>query len=615
MSAVATPGSLEDLLKRHSSLHKEIRKAIEERDKLHSEFQARVAGEGRPSEDEIARFEKRRNHDDEDVRPSDEEIRAFDARVNSGPSEEEVRKFNDEHQSRRSAISEKMTKLDELREQIEEQRSLDTSLTIAQSASRGMDISGLNAITRQKEQMTYRRDNQNQYSYFLDLAAMQNMEVRSTPDPRLEGFRERLDRHAKEMADVLPARWSQRKAVAEQRLEQAEREFRGRYGVPEGGFEVSPFERQAHLRSLAPDAGGDAQEFRAPSRIVGQGGYAIPPLWLIDEYIPALRPGRVAAGLCRQMPLPDGTDSINIPRLLTPTLTGIQSADAAPVVSRDFSDTFQQANVKTVAGQEDVPIQLIEQSPGQILDRVLMTDLIADYNKQVDLQVIQGSGVGAPLSGGQVVGIYPAANWGATTVSSTQAQFGGPASVSSWGTASPQAEFFQFLGAMASKTAYSRFNLTNFNFLMHPRRHFWAVTGLDGFGRPLGIDGVEFGPTNAHEVEINPAPYEGYAGRLPYGPRVYIDANVPITDNGSGAAGGSNDIVVGAIWDDLWLFEGDLRTRVLTEVLSGTLELRFQVYAYIAFLARYGVSIALGFGTPFGQPWTFSGSAAGAAGF
>ena len=40
-------------------------------------------------------------------------------------------------------------------------------------------------------------------------------------------------------------------------------------------------------------------------------------------------------------------------------------------------------NVKTIAGQEDVPIQLIEQSPGQILDRVLMTDLIADSGNVV----------------------------------------------------------------------------------------------------------------------------------------------------------------------------------------------------------------------------------------
>ena len=603
---------LEDLRSRQSTLRSEIQKLIEERDKLHGEFQARMSGEGRPSEDEVSRFEARRNHSDEAVRPTDEEVRAFDARVNSGPTPEEVERFNREHDERRSGIRSRMTQLDELDEQIEEQRRLGNSLDIAQRSSRGIDF---REITRQTEAMTYRRDNQNQYSYFLDLAAMQNMEVRSTPDPRLEGFKDRLDRHAKEMADVLPQRWSARKAAAEQRVDDAERQFRSRYGARDGGLEVSPFERQAHMRSLAPEPGGEPTEFRAPSRIVGQGGYAIPPLWLIDEYIPALRPGRVAAGLCRQMPLPEGTDSINIPRLLTPTLTGIQTADAAPVVSRDFSDTFQQANVKTVAGQEDVPIQLIEQSPGQILDRVLMTDLIADYNKQVDLQVIQGSGVGAPLSGGQVVGIYPATNWGATSVTAAGTSLGGSVGFGG-GTlgVTPQAEFFQFLGAMASKTAYNRFNLQNFNFLMHPRRHFWAVTGLDGFGRPFGIDGMEFGPMNAQEIEIDPAPFEGYAGRLPYGPRVYIDANVPLTDSGAGVAGGgTNDIVVGAIWDDLWLFEGDLRTRVLTEVLSGTLELRFQVYAYIAFLARYGVSIALGASAAFSQPYTFSGTASGAA--
>src|ERR1700756_304586 len=199
------------------------------------------------------------------------------------------------------------------------------------------------------------------------------------------------------------------------------------------------------------------------------------------------------------------------------------------------------------------------------------------YNKQVDLQVLTGSGVGAALSGGQVVGLYPAANWGANTVS-----------IATFGGSSPyvpaQSEFFQFLGAMASKTAYSRFNLKDFNYVLHPRRWFWAATGLDQLGRPLGSDDG-FGPRNAQAIEIDPQPFEGYAGRVPFGPNVYIDANVPITDNGSGAAGGTNDVAIGAIWDDCWLFEGDLRTRVLAEVLSGTLELRFQVYAYIAFLS------------------------------
>ena len=203
-----------------------------------------------------------------------------------------------------------------------------------------------------------------------------------------------------------------------------------------------------------------------------------------------------------------------------------------------------------------------------------MTDLIADYNKQVDVQVLTGSGVGAPLSGGQVVGIYPASNWGATTVSGTSLGLGTPGTNLSY--VSPQAEYFQMLGALASKTAYARFNLADFTYLTHPRRWFWGVTGLDFAGRFLGSDDG-FGPWNASAIDTVDMPFEGLAGRVPWGPRVYIDANVPLTDSGAGAAGGACDFSMGAIWDDLWLFEGDLRTRVLTEVLSGTLELRFQV--------------------------------------
>lgn len=330
-----------------------------------------------------------------------------------------------------------------------------------------------------------------------------------------------------------------------------------------------------------------------------------PPLWLIDDYIPYLRPGRPTADLCRQLPLPPGTDSINIPRLTTPTLTAIQTADAAPVASRDIADTFQQANVKTIAGQEDIPIQMIEQSPGQILDRVIMTDLMADYNQKVDIQVIQGNGSGAPLSGGQVVGIYPSTNWSSTSLT--------------WTNTTPYPnEFFQVLGAVASKTAYARFNLQDFAYVMHPRRWFWGATAYDGAsglsGRNLVSSGDGTFPNfNVAAHEDNPTPYEGLAGQVPFGPRVYIDANIPVTDNGSGALSGTYDIVVGAIWDDLWLFEGDLRTRVLSEVLSGTLELRFQVYGYLAFLQRYGVSVALAGGSGFAAPYSLSGSTNGVA--
>ncbi len=592
--STSTPTALEELRSRRSDLQTEIEGLISERDQLYTDFQLRLSEDTSPSGDEVTRFEARRNHDDPAIRPTEREIEEFEARSSSGPSDEEVQRFNAEHVERRRAITEKMNQLNDFTERIEEQSALDHSLEVAQRSNKGLDVTH---IESQRDPLTYRADNQNRHSYFLDLAAMTNPDVRAR-DFRMEGFEERLTKHAKEMGDLLPERWSRRKAQAEARVEEAENEFRGRVGLSKGGFEVSPFERR-DPNLMQREAELAELEQRAPSRIVGQGGYAIPPLWLIDEYIPALRPGRVAAGLCRQMPLPAGTDSINIPRLLTPTLTGIQTADAAPVVSRDFSDTFQQANVKTVAGQEDVPIQLIEQSPGQILDRVLMTDLIADYNKQVDLQVIAGSGVGAPLSGGQVVGMYPASNWGSTSVT--------------WTASSPFGQgFYQVLGAMASKTAYSRFNLVDFTFLMHPRRWFWFATAVDsataGTGRPL-IESAGFGPFNVAALEEANVPYEGLAAQLPFGPRVYIDANVPITDSSGTPGGGSADVAFGAIWDDLWLFEGDLRTRVLSEVLSGTLELRFQIYNYIAFLVRYGVSIAQGTGTGFAAPVTIDSTA------
>ena len=57
-----------------------------------------------------------------------------------------------------------------------------------------------------------------------------------------------------------------------------------------------------------------------------------------------------------------------------------------------------------------------------------------------------------------------------------------------------------------------------------------------------------------------------------------------------------------AKFDDVWFFESDLRTRVLPEVSSGTLQIRYQVYAYVGSLVRYGQSLALAYGKPFEAP-------------
>jgi len=116
------------------------------------------------------------------------------------------------------------------------------------------------------------------------------------------------------------------------------------------------------------------------------------------------------------------------------------------------------------------------------------------------------------------------------------------------------------------------------------------------------VEASSFGPYNPSAINVDAVLAEGLVGKLPFGPNVYIDANVPTTDNQSDAAGGTSDVAIAAKWDDLWLFEGDLRTRVLPEVLSGTLQIRYQVYNYVAFLARYGQSITGAYGSGFATP-------------
>jgi hypothetical protein len=61
------------------------------------------------------------------------------------------------------------------------------------------------------------------------------------------------------------------------------------------------------------------------SRTDGTGGEFVPPLWLMNQYIPLARAGRVTADLCRMLPLPTGTDSINLPKVSTGTATAEQA--------------------------------------------------------------------------------------------------------------------------------------------------------------------------------------------------------------------------------------------------------------------------------------------------
>jgi HK97 family phage major capsid protein len=377
-------------------------------------------------------------------------------------------------------------------------------------------------VTVTREPLTYERGNG--ASYFLDLA---NAQFKGDTEAR-----ERLQRHGREMDVELPRRDKRRE-------EKAYQEMRGISDLPEQ-FRESAFERRTN-----------------PNRTDGQGGYFVPPVWLIDEYIDLPRFGRQAANLCRGFTLPSGTDSINLPKVSTGTATAVQTADGAAVNSQDITDTFVNAGVKTIAGQQDIAMQLLDQSPISF-DEVIFADLIADLNQKLDLQVINGSG-----SGNQATGILNVSGINAITYTD----------------GAPTLPAMYVPIVKSASQVYKNRKMPAQSVLMIPSLWYWAAAQLDTTNRPLIVPpGIAF---NAAGVQSGLAE-EGPVGMLSFGAPVYADGNIP-----TNLGGGTNESrIITARWSDLFLWEGAMRTRVLSEVLSGTLQIRFQVYEYFAFMGN-----------------------------
>jgi HK97 family phage major capsid protein len=369
--------------------------------------------------------------------------------------------------------------------------------------------------------------------------------------------------------------------------------------VPESGFDThGARERMAqHSREIEVEARTDATvaarwrdaglEARVnPNVTAGTGGEFVPPLWLVNQYVPMFRPGRVFANRLRNQTLPGGIDVINIPRITTGSATAIQAANAAPVASTDIVTTYVAAPVNTIAGQEDISLQLLEQSP-IAMDGVVFDDLTADYDQRLDLQVVSGTGSNGQHSG--VVNISQSATptiSQAYTVSSTSATFFGTAA----------GNFISIVNAVNGIETKRYAPPTAI--WVHPRRSNWWATQVDTVtGRPLFVS-PNYGPYNVPGLGESSPVAQGVAGEL-FGLPVIKDANMNTSSTATVTTGGTQDVVVVLKEDDSILWEGQLKMRALPEVLSGTLQIRFQVYAYSALTfgrAPSGISIVSGAG-------------------
>lgn len=321
-----------------------------------------------------------------------------------------------------------------------------------------------------------------------------------------------------------------------------------------------------------------AVELRDISRTDTAGGDFVPPIYLINEYAEFARAARVTANLTTNMALPAGTDSINIPAITTGTRTGFQGADNSstyvPASPRDMVTATRTGRVETISGYENVSIQLVEQSPiAGGLDKLVFGDLMADYALQLNTAVLNnGAGTAGSLKGFVTLGTDTTNGIPTTWTETTPTASGGVAAIAK----------------AISQVVNNRYKNVE-AVVMSPSTWYWLTAQTDSSSRPLIVPTAN-GPFNANGVVANPGAAAGNVGSI-HGVPVFVDATMTKT-----YATNQAPILVGKFTDS-YLFESGVKTRVLPDVLSANLTVRFQVYGYAALIHRFDKSVSAITGT------------------
>ncbi|MGW8877169.1 phage major capsid protein [Streptomyces mirabilis] len=329
-------------------------------------------------------------------------------------------------------------------------------------------------------------------------------------------------------------------------------------------------DREARGRLERNDA-----EQRALSTTNGAGGEFVPPLWITQEYVKYARPHRVFADLVNTNPLPAGTDSISIPKVSGGTATAVQSTQNTAIQNTDMTTTSIASSVFTVAGGQVISLQMLEQSPIRT-DEVILSDLAADYAKQLDTLYLTGSGSAGQPTGVLTLGGTNAVTWSGTTLTGATSLYTAVASAISkiWST------------RFAAPTAI----------VMHPRRFAWMLAQVDSSNRPIIVpaQGSAFNAPGLLGPSLNAEGPVGTFAGLP----VYLDPNIP-TNLGVGT---DQDRIIVLKADDVYAFEGNMRAESFQQTYANTLSLFLRVYNYASFQpARYPSSISVISGTGLNQ--------------
>lgn len=319
-------------------------------------------------------------------------------------------------------------------------------------------------------------------------------------------------------------------------------------------------------------AGDRKAEMRAISTAAGAGGELVPPLWLEEQFVGLARPGRVTADRAVPGDVPPGTDSINIPKMLTGTAVAVQATQNTAIQQTDATTGSVASPVITLAGGQTISMQLVEQSPLNV-DDMILGDLAMDYAQKADIQVISGSG-----GSGQATGLLTLSGTNSIAWTQSTPTLGGAGGM------------YASLGAAVSAIHTTRYMPPDC-IIMHPRRWSWALAQSDTSNRPMVVPSGQ-GPNNAAAVPGAIAS-QGYVGEM-LGLPVYTDANLPINQG----VGTNQDVIIIGRMSDVYLWEGSIRAEAFEQTYAAQLSLFVRLYNYVSFQAgRYPKSLAAITGT------------------
>jgi HK97 family phage major capsid protein len=319
-------------------------------------------------------------------------------------------------------------------------------------------------------------------------------------------------------------------------------------------------------------------ESRGMTRNPGQGGYFVPPGWLVDQFVHAPRAGAPFAALWASLPLPPKVSSVNLPRFAVGARAGVQPGDAAPLGTADPADGYIGAPVLTLAAQVDVSMQWLDQCPVPP-DETIGADLAEAFMTNLDGQLLLGSG-----TNGQLPGIIPGGQFSAASMvwlSSTN-------NTAAQGWANGQGATAGIAQSLHQMSAQLKRKVARYRAL--PPTHWVAPSSLwdmicgsaaDAQNRPL----------------VTPGMHSPSAVPVLHGLPVIGDENIPETFGGAippvmsavsrglyaplDGNGTWIPIVLGR-WKDCLYFQSEPVIRIMDEALSGTGQVRFQAYSYVA---------------------------------